>query len=229
MGWVEFALALAVFMLAHFLPSHRPLRERLIGVLGRRLYFSLYGVLSIVLLVWVIVAAGRAPYLPLAEPATWQRWVPNIVMPVAVALAALGAGMAYPYTLGGRRGAAFVPERPGLAALTRHPLLWALALWGAAHAVANPDLAHVILFAGFAALSLGAMRLFDRRAAAAEPRARWQSICAATALASLRPLVDGAWLRRNGRALVVRLAAAAVVYVALYHLHAPVIGVTPVP
>lgn len=228
MGWTEFALVLALFVATHFLPSWRPVRNGLIGAVGRRAYFAGYGAVSTVLLVWLVVAAGRAPYLPVLDPAGWQRWVPNLVMPVAVLLLTMGVGLRYPYTLGGRGDAAFDPDRPGLAALTRHPVAWALALWAAAHLLANPDLAHVVLFGGFAAISLAAMRLFDARARAAEP-ARWPALRAATAILSLRPLADPAWLRRNAGALALRVAAALFVYVGLYHLHGPVIGASPAP
>lgn len=228
MGWTEFALVLALFVATHFLPSHRPLRDGLIATMGRRAYFAAYGTVSTVLLVWLVVAAGRAPYLPVIDLAPWQRWVPNLVMPAAVALLGLGGGMAYPWTLGGRKIATFDPARPGFAAVTRHPMLWALGLWGGAHMVANPDLAHVVLFGGFAAISLAAMRLFDARARAAEPD-RWAAIRQATAILSLRPLMQAGWWRRNGKTTLARLAAAALLYIGLYHLHAPVIGASPVP
>jgi len=228
MAWAEYSAALALFGATHFLPSHRPLRDRLIGALGRRAYFALYGTVSTVLLVWLVLAAGRAPFIAVFDPAPWMRWVPNLAMPVASALLALGVAFPYPYTLGGRRSAPVDPAAPGLAALTRHPALWALALWGAAHAMANPDLAHLILFLGFAAVSLGAMRLFDARAAAADP-AVWPALRETTAILSFRPLADPRWLRAQGRALLVRLAAGVVLYVALYHSHSAVIGVSPAP
>ncbi len=41
------------------------LRGRLIVLMGRRAYFSFYGVLSLALLVWVLLAAGRAPFVEL--------------------------------------------------------------------------------------------------------------------------------------------------------------------
>lgn len=227
--WAEFILVFALFVGTHFLPSHRPLRERLIGVLGRRTYFAGYGTISLVLLVWLVIAAGRAPYLPLFDPLPWTRWAPNLAMPLAVALLALGAGMAYPYTLGGGKAARFDPARPGFAAVTRHPILWALALWAGAHLLANPDLAHAVLFAGFAAVSLASMRLFDRRAESAEGPARWAEMRRATSILSLRPLADRGWLRANARGIAVRLALAVLLYVGLLHLHAPVIGASPLP
>ena len=96
--------------------------------------------------------------------AAWTRWVPNLVMPVAVFLAVAGVGLRYPFTPGGRRAAVFDPAHPGFAALTRHPLLWALALWSATHLPPNGDLAHIRMFGEFAAVSIAAILMFDRRA-----------------------------------------------------------------
>jgi uncharacterized membrane protein len=228
MGWIEFAAAGALFAATHFLPSHRPVRDGLIRTLGRRRYFALYGAVSTVLLVWLVIAAGRAPHVPVFDAAPWTRWTPMLAMPPAFALFALGLAFPYPHTLAGRRSARFDPAAPGLARLTRHPALLALALWGVAHAIANPDLAHLILFLGFAAVSVGAMQLFDRRAAAAEPD-RWPAIEKATAWLSLRPLADPAWLRAHGGVLALRAGLGLLLYLAAFHAHAPVIGVSPAP
>jgi uncharacterized membrane protein len=228
MGWSEFAFVLALFLGTHFLPSHRPLRERAIAITGRRAYFALYGTVSTVLLVWLVVAAARAPHVPILDPAGWQRWVPNLVMPIAVLLLSLGFGLGYPHTLGGSRGARFDPAQPGVAAVTRHPMLWALVLWAGAHLLANPDLAHGILFGLFLTVSVLSMRLFDRRAQEADAE-RWPEMRSTTAILSLRPLAWRRFWQRNAGVLAGRFAVAFVLYAVLYVLHLPVIGVSPIP
>jgi uncharacterized membrane protein len=227
--WLEFAAALAAFGVTHFLPTRRNLRARLIARFGRALYFSLYGIVSLLVVGWAIAAAGRAPYVELWWQRDWHRWATVLTMPLAVYLAVLATAVRYPHTLGGRRAAGFGPGRPGVAALTRHPLLLSLALWSGAHLVANGDLAHLVLFGGFAALSLAAMALFDRRARAALAPAEWRAVRNRTAILSLRPVVDGEWLRDNRRTLLRAVAIAALVYTTLFLLHEPVIGVTPAP
>lgn len=228
-GWFEFGAALVAFFATHFLPTRRGLRTWLIGRMGRRAYFSIYGIVSLAVVAWLIVAAGHAPHVTLWWQLGWHRWVPVLTMPVAILLAVLTVGLGYPHTLGGSRRAVFDPARPGIAAVTRHPLLWSLALWAGAHLVANGDLAHVILFGGFAGLSLGAMRIFDRRAATAMSPAEWDATRRATAILSLAPLVDPAWLGANRATLARAVIIAALVYVAVFMLHQPVIGVSPVP
>lgn len=64
-GWAEFMLALGVFMASPFLPRVCGMRETLIGKIGRRSYFAGYGIVSLVVLVWLIGSASRAPYVEL--------------------------------------------------------------------------------------------------------------------------------------------------------------------
>lgn len=229
MSWAGVGLAMTAFVASHYLPSRGGLRERLIAALGRRTYFSLYGLVSLLVLAWVVVAAGRAPHVELWPQLPWMRWVPNVAMPLAAMLTAAGIGMAQPFTLGGGKEAAFDPARPGLAAVTRHPLLLALALWAGSHLVANGDVAHVVLFGAFLAMALAAMPVFDRRAVRTlgpEAAARFFET---TAIVSPASLADPRWRRANLRPLAWRAAIGLGLWLAALLLHPAVIGVSPLP
>lgn len=221
-GWGEYLLVWLVFLVSHLLPSSKGMRARLIALMGRRLYFSIYGTVSLVLLVWMIVAAARAPYVEVWAAADWQRWLANIVVPLALWLAVMGIGIGYPHTLGGRRAQVFDVNNPGMAAITRHPVLWALALWSLVHMLANGDLAHVILFGGFLLMALLAMPVFDLRAQRVLSDAQWAEV---RRVAPLLP--HPAFGRLNRRNLAWRSATAVVIYLIAYQLHQPVIGVSP--
>ena len=226
-GWAGFALALTAFLGTHFVPTRPAIRTCLIEALGRRASFSIYGLISLVVTAWVIWAAGQAPYLELWPQLPWTRWVPNLALPVAIALAVCGLP-ARTVTLGGPRAFKLDPERPGFAALTRHPLLWALVLWSGSHLFPNGNLAHVILFGGFAAMGLAAMPAFDaraRRALGSETPAYF----AATATFSLLPLLSQAWWRNAGPLAARRLLLGFAIWLTLLLLHPLVIGVTPLP
>lgn len=132
--WIEFLLAFAAFLGAHVIPARPRLRARLIATFGRRGYVMGFSLLSLALLYWLIVAAGRAPFVSLWDHAIWQRWLVNMAMPLAIAVAVLAPGM------GG--------------------LILAFVIWSAAHLVANGDLAHVILFGVMLVFALaGLLRL----------------------------------------------------------------------
>lgn len=226
MSWVPFGLALAAFVGSHYLPGATGLRAVLVARFGRRAYFTGYGLLSIVLLGGLIVAAGAAPYVELWPPAPWQRWVPNVAVPVAFVLAACGAGIAQPFTLGGRGPAS---GTAGFAAVTRHPLLLALALWSGAHLVPNGDLAHAIVFGGFLAMSFVAIRAFDARAMRALGPAAATAAFRASPMLSVAPLADSGWRRHALPRLAPRALVGLALWAAAFHLHAAVIGVSPAP
>lgn len=224
-SWQEFALALGAFMLSHLLPRVGGLRGTLIRLLGRRAYFALYGLASLILLGWVISAAGRAPYIELWPQAPWTRWVPFVATPIAFVLAACGIGAGLPGSLGASRRRKYDPAHPGFAAITRHPVLLALTLWALAHLPPNGDLSHVVLFGLFALFSLLAMPAFDRRAL----RTIGPGAFAGAPILSLRPVFDHAWWQENTRPVMLRGAVGVLLWCVALHLHASAIGAWPFP
>lgn len=226
--WTEYLLALALFAASHFLPRLGGVRERLIAHVGRPAYFAAYGVVSLVLLIWLVAAAGRAPYVELWPQWPWTRWVPNLVMPLAFVLIACGAGLPQRFTLDGQRSAEFDPADPGMAAVSRHPLFVSLALWSGAHLPPNGDLAHVILFGSFMVMALGAILAFDAKARRVlGPKAA--AFFGRTAILSAAPLADPAWLRRNRRAMLSRAGLGLLAWLVVIQLHGWVFGVSPFP
>lgn len=226
-GWAEFAVALAAFFASHTLPVRPPWRRRLTDIVGERGFSLGYSALSLVVLAWLVVAAGRAPYVELWPPSSWQGWAPNLVMPLVCFLLTFAIGAPSPLSFGGARNERFDPAHPGIAGIARHPLLLALALWAASHAVPNGDAAHVLLFGLFAAFAVLGMGIIDRRKRRLLGEARWRSLAAATSLWPFAALLDGRWRPDLRRFSPLRLAIASVLYAVLLALHAPVIGVAP--
>ncbi|MDU8929235.1 NnrU family protein [Alisedimentitalea sp. MJ-SS2] len=227
MGWLEFAVALILFMGSHRIPAMAGLKDRLEGALGRRGYVIVFSVISTALLFWVIFAAGRAPYVGLWDQAGWHRWFVNVVMPLVVALAAFGTSAVNPFAFEGR-AEGFDPQQPGIAGVTRQPLLWALALWSGAHLLANGDLAHVILFGLFLGFSVLGMTIVERRRKAAMGRAEWDAATVRTGLFPFAALIAGRWRPLGGPNLV-RLVLCVLAWAMIWYLHQPVIGVSPTP
>lgn len=155
MEWGEFALALAAFLGSHVIPAR--LRGPLIARLGKRGYIVGYSLLSLALLYWLILAAGRAPFVEIWPQAPWMRWLVNLAMPLAVLMAVLGGMVG---------------------------LMAGFALWGGAHLLANGDLAHLVLFGLLLAYALFGLALSLRQGAAL--RLSWQRLTlAALAWAAL--------------------------------------------
>ena len=228
MGWIEFAVAMGLFLGSHRIPAALGIKGTLQAGLGRTGYTVAFSVVSLGLLWWVIVAAGQAPFVPLWDQAPWHRWLVNITMPLAVALAVFGTAAPNPFAFEGR-SQGFDPDRPGIAGITRQPLLWALALWSGAHLLANGDLAHVLLFGPFLAFALAGQGVVERRRRATMGEAEWARLTARTSAIPLSALVGGRWRPDLRRIPAWRAVLALAAWAALWHLHAPVIGVWPGP
>lgn len=222
----EFLAALLAFLLSHSLPERTGLRRRLAAAIGERTYLILYSLLSIVLLVWLISAALRAPFVLLWPLQAWHYYVPLALMLPASMLLVGGAVTPNPLSIGFSRRR-FDPGRPGLVGVTRHPILWAFALWSFAHLVANGDLVSAILFGGFGLFALSGMAILDRR-----KRRRlggdWQRLAARTSAIPFAALLAGraSWRWRAGE-LAATLIGGALLYCALLRLHPIVFGIDP--
>lgn len=226
-AWLELLAALALFLVSHQVPAALGLKRRMVDRAGPRAYAALYSALSLALLYWLILAAGRAPFVPLWDQAPWHRWAVNLAMPLVGLLAVFGIGAPNPFAFEGRTKG-FHPDRPGIAGLTRQPLLWALALWAGAHLLANGDLAHLILFAPLLALALAGMAAVERRRARTLGPEAWAAATRRTSLVPFAALLAGRW-RPQGAPSPWRLALWAALWPLVWHLHAPVIGAWPGP
>lgn len=225
MAWIELVLAMALFLASHRIPAALGVKRHLIGVLGPRGYGILFSLLSILLLWWLISAAGRAPFIGLWDQQIWHRCAVNILMPFAIALAVCGIAAPNPFAFEGRR-TGFDPARPGIAGITRQPLLWSLALWSGVHLLPNGDLAHVLLFGPFLIMALVGMPMVERRRRHEIGQAEWQRLAARTGLIPFAALLQGRW-RPQGLPSWPRLVLFAILWPAVWHLHEPIIGVWP--
>ncbi len=209
-GWAVYAAAWVLFLVSHSVPVQPGLKARLVARLGARGFAIAYSAVSVAVLAALIVAAGRAPVVQLWDWAPWQRTFAQAAMLAACVLVALAAFAPNPLSFGGWRNERFDPARPGVAGLIRHPFLAALVVWSAGHLPANGDLAHVLLFAGFAGFAALGMVMIDRR------RRRDPN------LAALRPMAVGR--ASSPSAWPLRIPLATAVWAALAALHPMVIG-----
>ncbi len=215
-GWLEFALAFLAFFASHAIPVRPGVKSRLVARIGARGFTLAYSTLSLGVLTWLIGAAARAPYVEIWPRVLWQTHIPLSIMALACVIIALALLRPNPLSFGGARNADFDPDHPGIIGWMRHPLLVALALWSGAHIVPNGDLAHVILFGTFFAFSLLGMKLIDRR----KSRQLGDDWGRLTKTARRIEITPGG---------IIRVCLGLGLYAALLMLHAPVIGISPLP
>lgn len=164
-----FILVCLTFLIFHAIPSVRGLRKKLTVLLGERAYLTIYSLISLALLIWVIYEATLAPKIYLWPFAMWTYWIPNILMPIAFTFLVAGATTANPLSIAAPRKG-FDPDNPGMIVrVTRHPVLWAFALWSLAHLPPNGDVAVAAMFSVFAIFALLGLKLVDSQTPA-QPR-----------------------------------------------------------
>jgi len=198
-------VATLVFLGIHVVPS-TPLRRLAAGAIGESAYLGLFSLCSLAGLAWMSVAYGRAPFEGL-----WAglRWVPLALVPPAFVLLACGLLSRNP-TLPGQGGALKGKEPArGILRVTRHPVMWGIILWAAAHLLAIGSLQAVIFFGGLLLLAAAGTTLQDARKAS-QLGEDWRRFSAATsnlpflAIAQGRNRLDwreiGAWRPAAGLA-----------------------------
>ena len=220
----EFLVALAAFLLSHAVPARPALRARLTGLFGERRYQLLYSALSLALLAWLISAAARAPHLPLWDWAIAQYWAPVMMMLPAAILLVGGAIAPNPLSISVSRRR-FEPARPGIIAVTRHPILWAFALWAFAHIVPNGDLVSLIMFGGFGLFALIGMALIDRRKRR-ELGQEWPQLVRRTSVVPFAPSAETR-LPWDWGGLALATLAGTLLYAAFLYLHPWLFGPDP--
>ena len=155
---IDLLAATAAFLLAHFVSSTR-LRPRLVATLGEWPYRGVYSLVAFVTLGWMIWAYAGAP-----REALWTglRGLPRLVMPLALVLIACGYAR-NPTMVGADRLLKSEDPARGIIRVTRHPIMWGVMLWAAAHLLARGELAAVVFFGGFLVLAALGTILMDRR------------------------------------------------------------------
>lgn len=154
-------LALVAFIGTHFLLSH-PLRKPLVARLGENGFLVVYSLVAALTLGWVILAYRAAPVVIWWVPPLFAYTLTHIGMIVAAIL--LVGSLVTPNPSLPKMGRAALQRMPtpqGVFALTRHPMMWGIGLWGLVHAFVNGDAPTVVLAAGMAFLAIAGARGID--------------------------------------------------------------------
>ncbi|MGH8668153.1 MAG: NnrU family protein [Burkholderiales bacterium] len=152
-------LATAAFLAAHFMSS-TPLRPKLVGAIGEWPYRGAYSLVAFATLVWMILAYAAAP----REAPLWAplRLLPVVVMPFAFVLIACGYWR-NPTMVGADKLLKSDDPARGMIRITRHPIMWGVMLWAAAHILARGDARSMVFFGGFVVLAAMGTLLIDSR------------------------------------------------------------------
>jgi uncharacterized membrane protein len=217
-------LATLVFLATHFVTS-TPVRGSLVEAIGEKAYLGAYSLVSFVTIGWMVWAYLRAPFQPLWQIPGVKLW-PLVVMPVSLILIASGVMTKNPSAVG--QAAALKSAEParGIVRVTRHPVMWGIALWAAVHLAARGDLASLVFFGGFLILALAGTALIDARKADALGE-DWARFAAVTSNVPFSAIVEGRNHFSAAEIGVRRFATGLALYVLVLALHPWLFGARP--
>ena len=222
---IELAIAAIVFVGSHFGISSTWVREDLVRRLGERAYVMLYSAVSLILLAWLIRAYSTVTN-PLLE---WERprafiVIPIVVMPFALFLLVCGYTQRNPTAVMQKASLPTDRPAPGILAITRHPLMWAIGLWAIVHLLISRDLAAVIFFGAFAVLALNGTRVLDAKKQRAWPAEDWRRFAAATSNVPFGAIFTSRNEFRISEIGWWRFVLAGILFIVLIVLHVTVLG-----
>lgn len=169
-GLLHLGIACTAFVGSHFVLSN-PLRRPLIRLMGETAFLAVYSLIALAALVWVVFAfdraAGGAPLWDGTALLPWGAASLLTYLGLVLILASLDNNPALPRT----NLAGLSARKPwGAFRVTRHPMMFGIALWALGHVLVAPTARGAVLHGSLVALALGGSALQDRRKQAASPR-----------------------------------------------------------
>jgi uncharacterized membrane protein len=222
--------AAAVFVLLHLVVSGTRLRDAITSAIGEGPYMGLFSLASIASLVWMAIAYGHARGGP--GDTSWWTATPA-TGPIALALVGVGFLLLVPGLLTRnptsvrQEGALANPDvAKGMLRVTRHPFLWGVAFWAAAHVLVNGDAASLVLFGSLLVLALiGPPSIDAKRARVLGDR--WAPFQAKTSNVPFAAIVAGRQSLKLGEIGWWRILLAILIYAVVLWAHPRLFGVSP--
>lgn len=225
-GLMSLTVAVGLFGVTHLLLAAPAVRTPIVKRVGEFTYRAVYSVIALVLIVCAARAYAGAPVVDVWYPPVALRHLSLSLMPVACVFLVAGLTTPNPSAIGSDTPRVAARGPRGIVKVTRHPVMWAIGLWGMLHLLANGDAAGMILFAGMTAVALGGAAAQDHKKRLLLGSA-WETFARQTSfvpfLAIIRQRVHVA-LREVGYG---RIAGGFALYLLILAFHRWLFGVNP--
>jgi uncharacterized membrane protein len=221
-----------VFLAIHLLVAGTPVRDMLTGAIGEGPYLGLFSLASLGVIVWLAMSYGAA-HVSAENHFLFNlgRGVHDLAIPVVLIAFLIGVpGLLTPNPTSVGQSATAAKEETvrGILRVTRHPFLWSVAIWSAFHLGANGDVASVIFFGTFLALSvLGTFSIDAKRKR--KMGDAWNAFAGRTSNIPFGAIVSGRNSLRLGEYLDWRFLTAVAIFAAVLFAHARIFGASPFP
>jgi uncharacterized membrane protein len=167
-GLGPIAASAVTFVGTHFLLSH-PLRKPIVDAVGNAAFLGIYSVVAAVTLGWLALAYSAAPAATPLWPVGDGLWAAVTVVMLLASVLLMGSIVRNPALPNPGSPTPVPVQARGVFAITRHPMMWAFALWGICHIAIYPVPANIIVAAAIIILALVGAALQDRKKAAFQP------------------------------------------------------------
>lgn len=157
------AIAALAWFLLHAAVAGSGLRAVLVRRFGDKAYRGGFSLASVASLWWLTHEYGRAPFVSLWVTPRPLYLAPLAIVPVAFVFLVGAFAVESPTALGGEKHLTEPDPARGLLRVTRHPFLWSVVLWSAAHLLVNADAGSQIFFAALGITALRGTFDIDRK------------------------------------------------------------------
>lgn len=222
----DLTLAALFFVAMHILPAIS-LRDTIVRRIGDPAYMGLFSLASFLGLAWMIHAYGNAPISePLWVTGPIVRSVTAVAMLMAFILLVCGTLSKNPTSVQGGSSLSNRKEWHDVFAITRHPVMWAIAIWALLHLLNRPDATSALFFGSLAFLAIaGSLQQEARKRKAFG--AAWDNFAAQTSFIPFAGLLNGKAKLKLSALSGWPLAIAVALWIAVLYFHDSLFGVYP--
>jgi uncharacterized membrane protein len=159
--------ASTAFVGSHFALSH-PLRRPIVQVSGAALFQVIYSLVALASFAWMVLAFRAVPpAAPLwngqGHGAGDALWIAASLLTLLAAVLLAGSFFGNPALPDPRAKDLAAQGVRGVFHVTRHPMMWAFALWALSHALVSPTPRSLVLTGAIGFLALVGAHLQDRK------------------------------------------------------------------
>jgi uncharacterized membrane protein len=147
MAYWEVSLSSLLFFALHVGVAGGPARQKIVDRLAEKGFQTIFSVVSVILLIWMITAYRSAPEMQLWFVPAFM-WLPVLLMPIACILNVCAYSSPNPTAIGGGRVLKKPDPAKGVFRITRHPLMAAITIFSASHMLVAGELSALIFFGG---------------------------------------------------------------------------------
>lgn len=176
-GLTGLIAASVAFVGSHFAMSH-PLRGAIVSIFGEKGFQVVYSVVSFATMGWMYLAFKAAPVsIPLWSGFDDISWAVGSVLALLAMVLLAGSFVGNPAMPAPGAAEAARKEPQGAFRITRHPMMWGIALWAIAHMIAAPIARTLVVALAILILALVGAHFQDgkKEVQLGEAWAEWES------------------------------------------------------